>query len=187
MQTSARTNRLLALACIAAALLIAFVWVPFDTDSGLIEKVRRRVIVGDALAPTMAAAVIGLGGLLVLLQRPETYPFGVSLANLGFLAALLLSFMLCFALMRWAGPAVVALANLFSVEDMTYRALRDTAPWKHVGFVLGNSALITAMIAAVEGRPSRRALLIGILASLGLIALYDLPFDDLLLPPNGDV
>lgn len=187
MQTSARTNRILAVSFILAALLIVFVWVPLDTDSGLVEKVRSRVIVGDALAPTLAAAVIGMGGLMVLFQQPEPYPVFVSAANIRFLLVLLLVFALSFALMRWSGPALVALSNLLTGGEGTYRALRDTAPWKHVGFVAGNTFLVFGMIAAVEGRVTRRSVLIAILASLGLIALYDLPFDNLLLPPNGDV
>ena len=46
---------------------------------------------------------------------------------------------------------------------------------------------IAGLIAVVRGHLSMSALVIGLIASL-LIALgYDLPFDDLQLPPNGDV
>ena len=84
--------------------------------------------------------------------------------------------------MRWAGPALAGL-----LTDEGYRPLRDTAPWKYLGFLVGGSGMIAAMISLVEGRISRRAVLIGLVAAVALILVYDLPFDDLLLPPNGDV
>ena len=45
--------------------------------------------------------------------------------------------------------------------------------------------MVGGMIAVVEGRLSRRALMIGLIWSLVLILVYDLPFEDLLLPPMG--
>jgi hypothetical protein len=47
--------------------------------------------------------------------------------------------------------------------------------------------MVGGMIAVLERRLSRRALMIGLIWSLVLILVYDLPFEDLLLPPNGDV
>jgi hypothetical protein len=72
-------------------------------------------------------------------------------------------------------------------DPRSYRDLRDTLPWKYIGFLLGSTGLITTCIAAIETRFSWRALLIALVATTALMALYDLPFDDLLLPPNGDV
>ena len=43
------------------------------------------------------------------------------------------------------------------------------------------------MIAFVEEQLSWRAMLIALAAVAGIILLYDVPFDDILLPPNGDV
>ena len=85
--------------------------------------------------------------------------------------------------MRWLGPLAV---ELFGAEG-SYRALRDTAPWKHLGFVAGGTLLVAGLMALVEGRLTMRGVVIGLLATFALILLYDLPFDDLLLPPNGDV
>ena len=68
-----------------------------------------------------------------------------------------------------------------------YRILRDTVPWKYTGFVIGGILLVFSLICFVEERLSWRALLISIGAVVGIILLYDLPFDDVLLPPNGDV
>jgi len=39
----------------------------------------------------------------------------------------------------------------------------------------------------VEGRLSVVSVGVAILATIILIIIYDFPFDDLLLPPNGDV
>jgi len=50
----------------------------------------------------------------------------------------------------------------------------------------GGDTLVAGVIGLGERRASPRALLWGALAVIGLIALFDLPFDDLLLPPNGD-
>lgn len=48
-----------------------FIWIPLDVETGIIEKVHRQVIPGDAFAPAIAAVIIGLGGLLILLERSE--------------------------------------------------------------------------------------------------------------------
>jgi len=47
---------------IALCGLMLFVWIPLDVDTGIIEKVRRQVTLGDSFAPTVAALIIGLGG-----------------------------------------------------------------------------------------------------------------------------
>ena len=46
-----------------AGCLILLVWIPLDVETGLIEKVRSQVTIGDAMAPSLAAAVLILGGL----------------------------------------------------------------------------------------------------------------------------
>ena len=47
--------------------------------------------------------------------------------------------------------------------------------------------MIGGMISLVEGRFRGRTLVAAILAVVAMIVIYDVPFDDLLLPPNGDV
>lgn len=89
--------------------------------------------------------------------------------------------------MRFAGPFMVEIANLFRTEPVEYRLLRATAGWKHIGFVLGGVTMISGIIAIVEHGFSRRGLLVGFLAVVLMIVVFDLPFEDLLLPPNGDV
>ncbi len=185
LKDAARGTLILSLGLLAFALVIAFVWVPLDTDTGLIEKVRRRVTVGDSLAPTLAAAFIGLGALMMVFERGEAEI--LTWANLRFIAMLLGAFAVAFGLMRWTGPAAVLLVNGITGQELEYRLLRDTAPWKYLGFLVGNTLLIGALISAVQGRVTGRAVLIAVLATVALIVLYDVPFDDLLLPPNGDV
>ena len=188
MGVAARTNLIIGAAAVVVALLLALVWIPLDTDTGLIEKVRRRVVIGDALAPSVAAAFLLLGGALLALREgrapDQAAPGWRSLLFIGqVVAALALSI----ALMRFAGLAAVEIANALDGEAREYRLLRDTTPWKHIGFFLGGAVLIASLIALVEGRFSRRGAVLGALATLAMIAIYDLPFEDLLLPPNGDV
>ena len=156
----------------AVALIALFVWVPLDTDTGYIEKVRRQVTLGDALAPSLAAGFVLLGGGLLLIEKREPYPNGITLANLRHLALLLALIAVAFALMRWTGPTVAALAG----ED--YRALRETLPWKHLGFIAGSMTLVATPIWVIEGRITARSLLIALAAVLAIILVFDLPFDD---------
>nr|WP_319383761.1 hypothetical protein [uncultured Roseibium sp.] len=176
------TNPVLGLACIVFALVVALVWIPLDTDTWLVERSRGKYIVGDSLAPALAALFILVAGLMLLIERrtEDTRP---SLENLKFIGAMVALGAASILVMRWAGPAAVGLFQ----GDQEYRLLRDTPPWKYVGFALGGGLLVFSMIAFVEGKPSLRAGLIALLAIAGIIMLYDLPFDDVLLPPNGDV
>ena len=89
--------------------------------------------------------------------------------------------------MRHLGPILVNTYVAISGLDLEYRLLRDMIGIKHIGFLIGGVIMVGGMIAVVEGRLSRRALIIGLIWSLVLILVYDLPFEDLLLPPNGDV
>ena len=183
-------NRWLGLIALTASILIAFVWIPLDVETGLIEKVRRSVQIGDAFAPTVAAFMIGLGGLLTLLARSEPNAQASNLDSPSLLdhfqyaLVSLLFIAIGLSLMRYSGPLVVALFNTESVE---YRLLRDTVPWKYVGFIFGGTFLVTALIAWTERKLKWAHVLTGFATTLILIAIYDLPFDDLLLPPNGDV
>ena len=188
MSHDSRSNLILGICFAAFALLLIFVWIPLDTDTGLIEKVRRQVTIGDALAPSVAGLFLLLGGLILILfernapDQPEVDP-----VNLGFMAVVFVLLAASFLVMRYGGPALVALVNLMRETPLEYRLLRDSAPWKYIGFFFGGTLMIGGLISLVEGRVTLRAALIGIVAVLAMIAVYDLPFDDLLLPPNGDV
>ncbi|MBC6408333.1 MAG: hypothetical protein GDA40_09600 [Rhodobacteraceae bacterium] len=184
MPSLSRSNLYLGLVCLAFAALVAFVWVPLDATTGLVEKIRNRLVIGDGLAPTVAAVFVGLGGaLLALAERKSPQQGGIARRNLLFLGVALGIVVAGVLVMRYAGPAAVALLG----GERDYRLLRDTTPWKHIGFVLGGVVIVGGLIAQIEGRFRPSHLWIGLAVVLMLILLYDLPFDDLLLPPNGDV
>lgn len=184
MMPHSRSNLILGLCCAAFAALVAFVWIPLDVDTGLIEKVRRQLVIGDALAPMVAAAFIGIGGLLLaVFERRAPGQPAVRLADLAFVGIALAVLVTGFLIMLYAGPTAVALFG----GDAEYRLLRDTAPWKYIGFFLGGVFIITGLITQAENRFRLRNLCIAAAVTLVLILIYDVPFDDLLLPPNGDV
>ena len=89
--------------------------------------------------------------------------------------------------MLFVGPLAVLVFSLLSGAEQEYRLLRDTVPWKYLGFIAGGTLAVTTTVSLLEGRFTLRALLVGLVAVAAMIAIYDLPFDDLLLPPNGDV
>ena len=172
----------LGLVCILLALLALFVWVPLDIDTGIVEKLRRRISIGDSLLPVAALGFVIVGGLMTIASSAEDAP-SLTARNAVFLIKLFAVLAVALAIMRWLGPLAVELAG----EDRLYRALRDTAPWKYIGFVGGGSLLVAGLMALVEGRVTGRGFLMGLLAAIVLVVIYDLPFEDLLLPPNGDV
>lgn len=173
---------------IVFAVLVIFVWIPLDTQTGLIEKVRRQVTIGDAFAPTIAACFLLIGGLmLVLSERNAGGQPRVKARNVLFGLAMAMSVTVSILVMRYAGPATLGLWNLFTGGEAEYRLLRDTAPWKYIGFLLGGTMMITLLVSLVEGCLRIKTVLIALISVSIMAMIYDLPFDDLLLPPNGDV
>lgn len=176
----------LGLACVVGAVAVLVLWIRFDIDTGLYETARRQLRIGDALLPTLACGFVIAGGLMVLFQRSDLSKAGneIQPARRDFLRLLAVFSVLILALslMRWTGEITTF---LFS-ETGDYRVLRDTVPFKYLGFISGGTMLVTGLIMLSERRLSLRALVIGLATSLVLIAVYDFPFDDLLLPPNGD-
>ena len=179
--TILNADRRLALVVLVLAALAALFWLPADIETGLIEKVRRRVRIGDALLPAVALVFVALGAVLTAFRTDSDAP-SLTRRDLAFAGFVIGWLALCFAAMRYTGPW---LADLLS--DTPYRALRDTFGWKHAGYILGSTLLVAGLIAMASRRSIGHALVIGLLASLVIAALYDLPFEDLLLPPNGDV
>lgn len=162
--------------------VIVFYWAPLDSDTGIAEKVRGRWSIGDALAPIVAGTVIGgAGGFIALggLMRGGNATF--SMNNFGYIAAFFAIVISGFMIMRYAGPAI---AGVFGEE---YRILRDERPWKYIGFILGGGGMIFGLISLAEGRIALKRLALGLIIAALLALIYDLPFEDLLLPPNGDV
>jgi hypothetical protein len=173
---------LLGLSVVALALLILFVWIPNDIDTGLIHKVRRVVMIGDSFAPTFAAVLLALSGVLLVLEaRRSPAPADTGLESLRFSLSLLAIFAVTFAIMRWAGPLATTL-----FANGSYRPLRNTFPWKYVGYLLGGTFLVAATSGMMLHRIGLRTILIAAACAIVLALLYDMPFGDLLLPPNGD-
>lgn len=169
----------LALFFLAAAALMVFLWIPLDTGSGLIETVRRRSIIGDALGPTVAGAVIAIGAALLLLRAGEDK--ALTAKNTLWMLGLFGLFVLSLGAMRYAGPIAA------SGMEGGYRPLRATPPWNYLGFLLGGTVMVGGLTALANRKITLRDFAIGFVASLLIALLYDLPFEDLILPPNGDV
>ena len=179
-----KSNLILGLVLVAFALGLLWIWIPLDTDSGYIEKVRRQVTIGDAAAPSLAALFLLLGGaLLILVERRADDQPALRRHNILFLGAFGGLLVLSLVVMRFAGPLAAALL----AGDTEYRLLRDEVPWKYIGFVLGGTLLIGGGIAMIERRLTLRTVLLALVIAVAIMLVYDLPFDDLLLPPNGDV
>ena len=182
------SNAILGGLCVLAAALVAFVWVPLDVDSGVVEQVRRRVQIGDSLAPVTAAVFIAIGGLMLLLveRRVPDQPV-FALQNLRFIAFSAAIIVVGFLIMRFTGPLTVDVVNLLTGSELQYRLLRDSAPWKFIGYVIGGIFVVAGLMAQAEGGITRKNLGIATAVVIALILIFDVPFDDLLLPPNGDV
>lgn len=171
------------------ALATLLFWIPADIETGVVETFRRRVIIGDALAPTVVAiamlAVAGLFGVTELLRpRRESAPFERQSAL--FIVRVAAAIGAGLALMVYTGPLTVDAINALGGEIGSYRQLRDTVPYKYLGYLAGGTVMVGGIVAVVEQRLARSAAVAAVLAVLVHIVLYDLPFDDVLLPPNGD-
>lgn len=184
-----RANIVLALVAAVVASFAIFVWIPLDTSSGFVERARGRSAIGDALAPTVAClfVLLGAAAVLALERRKEDECEGLGPGNLAYLAGAVALTLLSLAIMRYAGPFVVWLSNFVAGEESTYRELRAAAPWKWIGYLLGGATLVSGFIAMIERRPTLLAVAIGLAVSILFVAIVDLPFDSLVLPPNGDV
>lgn len=183
-----RANLWLGAVCVLAALLVGLLWIPLDTGTGMIERVRRQTATGDSLAPSVTAIIVATGGLsLCLVERRFRDQAAMTRKNLAFLAASTAVLAATLIPMRWTGPVVVSLFDGRPDSLDAYRPLPDTAPWKYIGYMVGGTILIAVPIALIERRSSPKAFAIAFLATVVLVLVHDFPFEDLLLPPNGDV
>ena len=175
---------LLGLAVVLFALVLLVLWIPNDVDGDIINTVRRRSSIGDPMAPTVSGLLLLFCGAMLVLTGlfRSAGKAGLDRGNLvflvvacGFLAGVIL-------IMLFAGPLLVAALGV--AEE--YRLVRASLPWKYTGFLLGGFTLVFTAIVAVERRVRWRTVLLGLVIPLTIAVLYDLPFDDTLLPPNGD-
>jgi hypothetical protein len=182
MKLNLNSDFFIGLGGIAIGCLILFVWIPLDVETGLIERVRSRVVIGDSLAPSLAAAVLMVGGLLLIFQSFRSVgSVELNWHSLKFIALMLAVLGLSMAVIRWSGPILAQLLN------SDYRSLRDTVPWKYIGYFLGGNVMVFGLISLMEHRLRWRILILSVLAVTIMMLAYDLPFKNLLLPPNGDI
>lgn len=179
-----KPDLILGLIIVLFALVLLFLWIPNDVEGDLINKVRRRSSIGDPLAPTVTGVLLLFCGLMLVITaviKPTgtgrlSLSNGVFLVGAGaFLAGVVL-------VMLFTGPMAVSLLGV--AEE--YRLVRATAPWKYLGFLLGGFLLMFSVIGAVERRVRWRTVVLALVIPLIIALFYDLPFDDTLLPPNGD-
>jgi len=186
-------NMGLGLFFIVASLLTLFIWIPNDIESGLLIEERRSIDVGDALAPTAAAVAVLLMSVALLLSSLLTKsdaisaepPLGISRSNFISIATMAALLIVSLQLMVWTGPLTVTMLQVAGFDLPEYRLLTATVPYKYIGFIVGGLTLVGGLISWIEGRLSFNAMAIAFAAVAVLIVVYDVPFDSLLLPPNG--
>lgn len=185
-----RTEIWVALICLVAGVLTAILWVPFDSETPPIYDFRRQTYIGDAMLPMVAAlgiAVCALVHLLLSWRRQVTEADGpFDKLTAAFFLSLFAIIIAAFAVMYWAGPVALALFGPSGDEAVTYRQMRSTVPWKYIGFVSGGFILVFGITSLLEGAMHWKRALSSILAIVVLIVIFDVPFDTILLPPNGD-
>ncbi|NNF79066.1 MAG: hypothetical protein HKN05_13645 [Rhizobiales bacterium] len=172
-------------------------WIPGDTETGILVEDRYSIEVGDAMAPTMVAIGILLVSLILIvgaLYRPGAQPaddaegqIGLSLENTKNMSVAALLIISSLALMIWCGPLTVSLLQALGVDVPEYRLLSAAVPYKYIGFATGGFVLVFGLISWIEGKMSWRAAVVATGAVISLIVIYDVPFDSLLLPPNGSL
>ncbi len=180
----------IAIAFLALGLLAAFLWVPLDSETPPIYDFRRQTYIGDAMLPMVAAAGIAICAAVHLFlswrrRRNQASPPFDTLTG-AFFALFFAIIAVSLLLMFWAGPAALALFGPSGEEPLTYRQMRSTWPWKYIGYVLGGFTMVFGVTSLIEGRMTLRRAISSILAVVFLILLFDVPFDTILLPPNGD-
>ncbi len=188
-------NAILGVISAGFALFALLWWIPASVESGVIVEVRRQTVVGDAMAPTVWAVGMGLLGLLLAVQGllklregvHEAPTGGPTLANLRYLGILLGTVFGSLVVMTWAGPLAVKLAHTLGSDVDSYRALRATRPWKYIGYCGGGFCMVYGLMTYITHRFSWRQALVAALVVIAMALAYDLPFKNLLLPPNGDL
>lgn len=181
------SNRLLGALLLLLALASLIFWIPADIDTGLVENVRRRNVIGDSLAPTFAMILIGLSALSLIRQSSDDEIFNNHGKWHRPFAFFIIVFICVLLLMRYTGPLVIAIVNSFGEGDLTYRNLRNIRPLKYVGYVAGGTLLLCSFSHFMDKSLNRKRALLFFGISIAIALFFDLPFEDILLPPNGDV
>jgi hypothetical protein len=173
------------------ALFVAMLWVPIDSETPAFYTFRRQTNIGDAFLPLVAAVGMAVfAAIHVILSWRRVRDDG---SDAPFDALSMLYLLIFFGIMAvslglmfWSGPLLLSQFYGSGESAPTYRQMRSSFPWKYIGFVVGGTVMVFGLITLVEGRMRWNRLLIAILSVLVLILIFDVPFDTILLPPNGD-
>jgi hypothetical protein len=184
---------------LAASLAALLVWFPNDITGGFVEAgFGGRREPGDAFFPVLlASALAGLAAVHVVLallgrgQRPpgpgaDPESGRLTPRNLAFFAGFHAIVLAGLALMYGLGPLAVSLAKSVGLVDLDYRQLADSAPWKYLGYLAGGFVMTAGLIALVEGRLRRRAVLTVLIVLALAVLLFDVALTNVQLPPNAD-
>jgi hypothetical protein len=182
---------LIATIILVFALFVALLWVPLDSETPAIYTFRRRTNIGDAFLPLVAAvgmAIFAVIHVILSWRRAQGDGSDVPVDSLSLLYLLIFFGIMAVSLglMFWSGPLLVALFFGSGEGIPTYREMRGSVPWKYIGFVLGGTVMVFGLMTLVEGRMRWNRLMIAVLSVVILILIFDVPFDTILLPPNGD-
>ena len=183
--TTHHLDRLIGIFISVMCLLCIFVWIPADSETGLVETVRRRLIIGDALAPTVAS-LLGLVCAAFLMIKPENQP-ELSRKALVSLFIYIACFSVTLAVMRYFGPAMIDSLHSLNLLSFSYRPLRATFPVSYISFVTAGGIMIFSLSVYIDRRYSWARLGVCFALAFFIALLFDVPFEDILLPPNGDV
>jgi hypothetical protein len=182
-----RLNTLLGFCVLVIALLGLFVWLPLDIETGLVEKVRNRYVIGDTFGPVVALFLIISSSITLIVVEQNSKTVFINKLILKALLAYIMIFFVSLLIMRFLGPIFISIINILVLEDLNYRDLRDMQPVKYIGFVIGGTSMMILLSYFMDGALSRKRIKIFIAVAIIMALFFDIPFEDVLLPPNGDV
>ena len=174
-----RQDRLFGVLILLLSCVLLFGWIPNDIESGVLDKIRRRWVIGDAMMPTITAYVMLMAGLWLIIKPKPANDDAIAAAHYIWMPMLFIACSLL--IMRWLGPLS---ADLLGLE---YRQIRTQIPWVYLGYVFGGGSMIFVLSCWEEGRWTWRRLAISLVIALVIALVLDLPLEDIQLPPNGDV
>jgi len=145
------------------------------------------------MAPTMVAWAILLVSIALLIDTALRSRFQNVIENsimdaqsFRFLLNMMTVIIISLLFMLYSGPLLVDFINLINGENDNYRLFKGSIPHKYFGYILGGFIMVFGSIGVVENKFSANGAWLSIIAVAVLTFLYDVPFDNLLLPPNGD-
>lgn len=176
------------LAGVGLAIAALVIWFPRDIAGPFIEiTLTGRRQPGDAFFPTILAVLLVLLGLCQAAAnfgKPKALPN--DLPRLGpedvvFLCVMAGLLGICGFLTYWVGTQLAEL-----VDGRDYRRLRDVAPYKFFGFMIGGLGLILPMIAISERRLTWRAFVFSLVFVGLLLFVFGMALPNTFMPPNAE-